>query len=85
MRSIAIADINWLAPVADFVDCAVKVRSTRAPVPPRVIVKDGTRAEVQIPGGENAVAPGQACVFYDGSRVLGGGWITKTEPASRAA
>ena len=24
---------------------------------------------------QEAVAPGQACVLYDGSRVLGGGWI----------
>ena len=24
---------------------------------------------------QKAVAPGQAAVFYDGSRVLGGGWI----------
>ena len=24
---------------------------------------------------QSAIAPGQAVVFYDGSRVLGGGWI----------
>jgi tRNA-specific 2-thiouridylase len=23
------------------------------------------------------VAPGQACVLYDGARVLGGGWIRR--------
>ena len=23
------------------------------------------------------VAPGQACVFYEGTRVLGGGWIRR--------
>jgi tRNA-specific 2-thiouridylase len=36
---------------------------------------------------EEAVAPGQACVFYerDGTRVLGGGWIAHTEPAQNAA
>jgi tRNA-specific 2-thiouridylase len=26
-----------------------------------------------------AVAPGQACVFYAGERVLGGGWIRREE------
>ena len=29
------------------------------------------------PGG--AVAPGQAAVLYDGTRVLGGGWIRANE------
>jgi tRNA-specific 2-thiouridylase len=41
------------------------------------------RAEVELAGGEDAVAPGQACVFYEenGTKVLGGGWIVRTEPA----
>jgi len=30
------------------------------------------------------VAPGQACVFYDGSRVLGGGWIERVEAPAQA-
>jgi len=29
-------------------------------------------------------APGQACVFYDGARVLGGGWIARARDASAA-
>jgi tRNA-specific 2-thiouridylase len=40
---------------------------------------------VELPEGESAVAPGQAAVFYDGTRVLGGGWIARSEPAARAA
>jgi len=35
------------------------------------------RAEVHLTEPYSAVAPGQACVFYDGERVLGGGWIEK--------
>ncbi len=38
---------------------------------------DGT-AEVRLEKPEPATAPGQACVLYDGDRVLGGGWITGT-------
>ena len=30
---------------------------------------------------EYGVAPGQAAVFYDGSRLLGGGWIAETVAA----
>jgi tRNA-specific 2-thiouridylase len=44
-------------------------------------------AEVLVPGGEEAVAPGQACVFCDpanGTRMLGGGWIVRGEAAIAA-
>ena len=34
-------------------------------------------AEVVFDTPERAVAPGQACVFYDGTRVLGGGFILR--------
>jgi tRNA-uridine 2-sulfurtransferase len=30
---------------------------------------------------QHGVAPGQACVLYDGPRVLGGGWIASAPPA----
>jgi tRNA-specific 2-thiouridylase len=30
---------------------------------------------------EYGVAPGQAAVLYDGTRLLGGGWIAETESA----
>jgi tRNA-specific 2-thiouridylase len=29
---------------------------------------------------QSAVTPGQAVVFYDGTRVLGGGWIEAALP-----
>ena len=32
-------------------------------------------AEVVFDEPQDAITPGQACVFYDGERVLGGGWI----------
>jgi tRNA-specific 2-thiouridylase len=32
-----------------------------------------------------AVAPGQACVAYDGDRVLGGGWIRASDARAEAA
>ncbi|MFM8880321.1 MAG: aminomethyltransferase beta-barrel domain-containing protein, partial [Verrucomicrobiota bacterium] len=37
---------------------------------------DGT-ATVRLHEPARAVTPGQACVFYDGDRVLGGGWIRR--------
>jgi tRNA-specific 2-thiouridylase len=40
---------------------------------------------VELASAEEAVAPGQACVFYQEGRVLGGGWIKQAEPLQTAA
>jgi tRNA-specific 2-thiouridylase len=39
--------------------------------------KDG-RMKVLFHEGVNAIAPGQAAVFYEGNDVIGGGWITSS-------
>lgn len=76
-RNITLRDVNWLCVPSQVRDCIVKVRSMRPGVMARVTDLGEGRADVHIVGGEDGVAPGQACVFYDagGSRVLGGGWI----------
>jgi tRNA-specific 2-thiouridylase len=86
VKEIALREVNWLgeAPLGDEpVPVAVKVRSTRPPVAARVR-RDGTGARVIIDATEEGVSPGQACVFYQGSRVLGGGWIAAAVPACDA-
>ncbi len=87
-RNISLSNVNWLidAPIGVAIPCAVKVRSMRPPVPGFVTPLEGRAAHVELPAGEEAVAPGQACVFYEegASRVLGGGWIVK-QPATVAA
>ncbi|MBV9548220.1 MAG: tRNA 2-thiouridine(34) synthase MnmA [Alphaproteobacteria bacterium] len=83
--AITLREVNWLAPTKGAVECSVKVRSMRPPVPARVIPLDGGAARVELKAPEEAVAPGQACVFYDGSRVLGGGWIAAGTAAAAAA
>jgi tRNA-uridine 2-sulfurtransferase len=84
--TIALKDVNWLSAQVEPFPCAVKVRSTRPPVEAMVFPQDDGHALVEIPSGEEAVAPGQGCVFYEskGARVLGGGWIANQE-SSRAA
>jgi len=88
-RRLELRDVNWLGdqPLAvladEGLDLHVRVRSTRPPRPARLKVEDG-RVIVTLAEGEDGVSPGQACVFYaDDSprcRVLGGGWIKRTEP-----
>ena len=34
---------------------------------------------IELEESEYGISPGQACVMYDGARVLGGGWIAYTE------
>ena len=84
-RSISLREINWLG--AEETEIAVKVRSTRPPVPALLSRAAGRMATVELLAPEDSVAPGQACVFYerDGTRVLGGGWIARSEPVQRAA
>ena len=69
--------VNWLiAPPAAPRLATARVRSTRPPAPAEVTAA-GDGAEVRFAAPESAVAPGQACVLYEGSRVLGGGWIAR--------
>ncbi len=48
----------------------------------------GGHAEVELSSGEQGVAPGQACVLYDGegdgARIFGGGFIARSERAAEA-
>jgi tRNA-specific 2-thiouridylase len=57
----------------------------RAAVPARVATGESGTATVELAEAEEAIAPGQACVFYKEDRVLGGGWIAPAEIALAAA
>jgi tRNA-specific 2-thiouridylase len=91
MMRMRLRDVNWLgdggidaALAAGRLDVFVKVRSTRPPQP-GWLVDVGGHYEVELIDGEEGVAPGQACVFYDAAkgqaRVLGGGFIQSAAAA----
>ena len=75
--SVMLKEVNWLAPQNAPFAARVKVRSMRPPVAATVTPLEGGAARVELAEPEEAIAPGQACVFYgaEDSRVLGGGWI----------
>jgi tRNA-uridine 2-sulfurtransferase len=69
--------VNWLVdePSAGALACAVKIRYRHTPTPATVTALPDGGARVEFAEPQSAVTPGQAVVFYDGQRVLGGGWI----------
>lgn len=69
--------VNWLldAPMHGELTCQAKIRYRHTAAPARVTALADGRAKVEFETPQSAVTPGQAVVFYDGSRVLGGGWI----------
>jgi tRNA-specific 2-thiouridylase len=81
VAAVRLEEENWLVdpPGPDGLACAARVRSTARPVPARAF--PGGRVAFDAP--EQGVAPGQACVLYAGTRVLGGGFIAATEAAAR--
>lgn len=79
-KAFTIRDVNWLGEaLPSGAPVWVKMRSMQAPVLATVapmVQPDGEQgAVVTLSEAYEGVAPGQACVMYDHSRVLGGGWI----------
>lgn len=84
-ESFRIRDLNWIgegtAPDAAGVRCVVKIRNSFRPAAATVLPAGEGAAEVRLDEPVHGVAPGQACVLYDGDRVLGGGWIVRDRTA----
>ncbi|GAB2175523.1 tRNA 2-thiouridine(34) synthase MnmA [Dongia sp. agr-C8] len=81
---IALREVNWLAGAAEDLPVTVKIRSMSKPAAAKITVS-GDGAEVTFDEAQFGVAPGQACVVYQGSRVLGGGWIRREAAGARTA
>ncbi|SHO59912.1 tRNA (5-methylaminomethyl-2-thiouridylate)-methyltransferase [Pseudoxanthobacter soli DSM 19599] len=85
-RRVPLRDVNWIGDgtleeaAAAGLEIHARVRSTRDPAPALLHIEDGA-VFVDLVGGESGVAPGQACVLYEGpeprARVLGGGFIAR--------
>ena len=56
-------------------DLIVKVRYRLQETPCRLHILNETRAEVELLKPEAMISPGQTAVFYDGTRLVGGGFI----------
>ena len=83
IKKIYLKNLNLLSNVEEHNDnLFIKVRSTGELIKAKVNLNN-TNAEVNLEALETGISPGQACVFYSknkfGDKVLGGGWIFKTE------
>lgn len=79
-KSVTLSDVNWIGDkfrLGQTIECEVKVRSMRPPVTAALKMLEKSKAEVELAVSEIGISPGQACVFYEGDRVLGGGWINR--------
>ena len=78
--AVSLREVNWIGktpPPGKSVQLNVKLRSLQPLVPATVTISSDGKGEVLLKEPQAGVAPGQACVFYSGSRILGGGWISK--------
>jgi tRNA-specific 2-thiouridylase len=77
-REVWVRDVSWLAaPPRGTARVGLQVRHHQRPLAADVAA-EGADVRVEV---ETAIvaAPGQAAVFYDGDRVLGGGWIAASD------
>src|SRR5207253_10499828 len=74
--------VNWLVDreQESTLCCSAKIRYRHQATPASVIVLPDAGARVMFSEPQSAITPGQAVVFYDDNRVLGGGWIEEAIP-----
>ncbi len=72
-----VSGVHWLVDAprdGEPIEAELKVRARHRPVAGRIVAQGGA-ARVEFAEAVDAVTPGQAAVFYRGTKVLGGGWI----------
>jgi tRNA-specific 2-thiouridylase len=87
-KMVYVKELNWLE--GDQIDengveVEVKLRSAMQPTTATVFPAARGEARIELHDAQFGIAPGQAGVFYQGERVLGGGWITQEELIGNSA
>ena len=68
--------VHWfLKPSQKNFPAEVKIRSQHRKSPAQIEQLDSEKVRITFEEPQEAVTAGQAAVFYDGSKVIGGGWI----------
>ncbi len=70
--------VNWHVPEDEIPETlTVKIRYAHPGAEASVEALPNHRARIRLHVPQRAITPGQASVFYDGDRVIGGGWIVR--------
>ncbi|MEE2789579.1 MAG: tRNA 2-thiouridine(34) synthase MnmA [Myxococcota bacterium] len=85
-RGLVAQDCRWISGEAPTpgVKLRTKIRYRHDGVAAEVVA-ESERALVRFDEPQTAISPGQAAVFYDGDRVVGGGWIDRAIAEDGAA
>lgn len=77
VNACLVDNVNWMIdlPKLPF-EAACRIRYRHVEVPATIAPLADGSVEVTFRESQAGVTPGQAAVFYDGDRVLGGGWIS---------
>src|SRR5206468_12523823 len=75
--TLEIEDVNWVSceKPEGSLRVVAKIRHKHEPASATIEALKSNRARITFDAPQRAITPGQAAVFYDKDRVLGGGWI----------
>ncbi|OGV50220.1 MAG: tRNA 2-thiouridine(34) synthase MnmA [Lentisphaerae bacterium GWF2_44_16] len=76
-ENMLVENVNWQCPAkTESFECEVQIRYRSKPVKAKLTPCGASSYMVDFEKQQRAVTPGQAAVFYDGDKLLGGGWIS---------
>jgi len=79
-QHLTVSPVNWIGPGAEppaAGRAAIKIRSAADANAAALRLDEAGNWQIQFDAPQLGIAPGQAAVFYDADRVLGGGWIQR--------
>jgi tRNA-specific 2-thiouridylase len=85
VQEMLLREVNWLGDRPDpaGIPVLVQIRNTQSPVEATLFPAndDASRWRAVFESAQPGVSPGQAAVFFETDRVMGGGWIASTNSA----
>ena len=86
-RTCPVEKINWFSGLSEtkMFRVQAKIRSRHAKAWANLECISEHEAVLTFDEPQEAITPGQGCVFYEGDRVLGGGWIASSASGSKVS